>query len=38
MNNVYLHLEARDWLTDGDVTDVTVNVADMAEVKGQFIL
>ncbi|KAI2648622.1 Mannose-6-phosphate isomerase [Labeo rohita] len=33
MNNVYLHLEARDWLTDGDVTDVTVNVADMAEVK-----
>lgn len=38
MNNIYLHLQARDWLSSCDVTDVTVNVADMAEVKGQFNL
>lgn len=38
MNCIYLHLKARDWLASRDVTYVTVNVADMAEVKGQFNL
>jgi len=38
MNYIYLHLKARDWLASRDVTYVTVNVADMAEVKGQFNL
>lgn len=38
LNYIYLHLKARDWLASRDVTGMTVNVADMAEVKGQFNL
>ncbi len=38
MNNIYLHLKARDWLAGCDVTSVSVSVADMAEVKGQLNL
>lgn len=38
MNNVYLHVKARDWLAACDVTYVTVSVTDMAEVKGQLNL